>query len=268
MLWYLANGSLNEYLKSQVTLQSQYYSGQQSQLFNATYAADKGQTTFEQLSVNNLAGLSEPQVLTIDRITAQLALVASTQLNAPSIQNKNTSIIHIEKLTLQTLHVWSERTDNDKTNLEILVEQVSKQLALDYPALYPNISAKLYAEEHPELNASEHSANLEAQLNSPEKETNKAVIASKEAKQKKRLLGKAQTRVIISSVVIEELTLTSIEKNKETNKETNQSFHNIELGNFGDENGLDSNQLGGELLRRLLNKLIIIENSASIEIKP
>jgi len=258
MLWYLANGSLNEYLKSQVLLQSQYYSGQQTQLLQATFSADKGQTIFEQLSVSNLNGLSQPQLLTLDKITAQLAQVASTQLNSPSIQNKNTTIVNIEKLTLHKLHVWSERTSNGKTNLAVLVEQVSKQLALDYPALYPNISAELYAKEHPELDATEEIANLEKQIDSQPIETNEAVIASKEAKQKKRLLGKAQSRALVSSMVIKELILTSIKDNKSTTKH----FYDIELGRLGDENGLDSNQLGGELLRRLLNKLISIENAA------
>ncbi len=259
MLWYLANGSLNEYLKSQVLLQSQYYSGQQTQLLKATFSADKGQSIFEQLSVSNLNGLSQPQLLTIDKITAQLAQVAHTQLNSPSIQNKNTTIVNIEKLTLHNVHAWSELTSSGKTNLEVLAKQVSKQLALDYPALYPNISAELYAKEHPELNATTAIAELEKQIDIPEAETNQAVIESKAAKQKKRILGKAQTRIIISSIVINELTLTSIKNSKELQ----QDFQNIEFGRIGDKNGLDSNQLGGELLRRLLNKLISLEKAAS-----
>jgi len=257
MLWYLANGSLNEYLKSQVLLQSEYYSGQQTQLLKANFSSDKGQTTFDQLSVSNLNALSQPQLLTINKISAQLAQVASRQLNSTSLQNKNIPIVNIEKLTLHKLHIWSEHTSNGKTNLEVLVNKVSKQLALDYPALYPNLSAELYAKEHPELNATAEIANLEKQTDSQPIETNKAVIASKEAKQKKRLLGKAQTRIIISSVVINELTLTSIKNNKEIQ----QDFQNIEFGGIGDENGIDSNQLGGELLRRLLNKVIELEKS-------
>jgi len=254
MLWYLANGSLNEYLKSQVLLQSQYYSGQSTQLLTASFSADEGKTTFEQLSVSNINTLSQPQLLTLDKVTAQLAQVANTQLNSPSIQNKNTTIVNIEKLTLHKLHVWSEQTDNGETNLEVLAQQISKQLALDYPVLYPNLSAEIYAKEHPELNVNQAVANIEEQPI----ETNKAVIAAKAAKQKKRLLGKAQTRIIISSVVIDELTLTSI-KNK---KEVSHTFKSIELDRFGGENGLDSNQLGGELLRRLLNKVIRLEKTS------
>ncbi len=256
MSWYLANGSLNEYLKSQVLLQSQYYSGQQALLLNANYAEDKGQTTLEQLSLSNLNGYSQPQLLTLDKVTAQLAQVASTQLNSPSLHNKNIAVINIEKLTLSKLHVWSEHTIDSKNNLEELVKQVSKQLALDYPALYPSISAELYAKEHPELDASEDIAYLEKQKSNQPVAVNKAVIAANEAKQKKRLLGKAQTRALISSIVIEELSLTIIKNNKSITK----NFSNIELGQIGDENGLDTKQLGGELLRVLLNKLISLKN--------
>jgi len=257
MLWYLANGSLNEYLKSQVLLQSQYYSGQNAQLLKANFSADEGKATFEQLNLSNLNDLSHPQLLSFDKVTAQLARVASTQLNSPSIQNKNTTIVNIEKLTLHNVHAWSELTSSGKTNLEVLAKQVSKQLALDYPALYPNISAELYAKEHPELNATTAIAELEKQIGIPEAETNQAVIESKAAKQKKRILGKAQTRIMISSVIINELTLTSIKNNKELQQE----FQNIEFGRIGDKNGIDSNQLGGELLRQILNHLIRIEKN-------
>jgi hypothetical protein len=260
MLWYLANGSLNDYLKSQVVLQSQYYSGQQSQLLTATYSADKGQTLFEQLSIENPTTFSQPKLLTVDRVTVQLAKVASTQLNSPSIQNKNTTVVNIEKLTLHKLHVWSEINSDGKTNLRVVVDQVSKQLAADYPALYPNISAKLYAKAHPELNATQEIAQLEQQKNNQSIEINKAVIASKKAKHDKRILGKAQNRALISSIVIEELIFTRIKDNQRITEQ----FYGIELDEMGDKNGLDSNQIGGELLRRLLNTFITIEKDSNL----
>ena len=88
-------------------------------------------------------------------------------------------------------------------------------------------------------------------------ENNQAIIASNEAKQKKRLLGKAITRVKISSVIIDELTLSVIHDNKTQTKQ----FKNIQLGSFGNKNGLESNQMGGELLKQILAKLIKLENS-------
>ena len=92
-------------------------------------------------------------------------------------------------------------------------------------------------------------------------EINPAIIASKEAKQKKRLLGKAQTRITIASLVIDKLTLTSIVDNKTIT----QHYTAVDLGRFGDDNGLDTNQLGGEVLRRLLHELINIDKSNTIK---
>jgi hypothetical protein len=73
-------------------------------------------------------------------------------------------------------------------------------------------------------------------------------------------MGKAQSRALVSSIVIEELVLTIIKGDKSTTTH----YHDIELGQLGDENGLDSNQLGGELLRRLLNKIINLEKSTEL----
>jgi len=267
MLWYLANGSLNEYLKSQLLLQSHYYSGQNAQLFNATYSAENGSTQFESLSLNNLEGLSQPLIFSIDTITAQLAQVPSSPLNSPSIQKKTTTLVHVQKITLDHLTAWSETDLSGKTNFEILLKKVKTQLATDYPALYTDISAKMYAQKHPELNAEliedrseEVSAkllnrDLKANKNDTVTESNPAIIASKETKQKKRLLGKALTRVQVSSFVISKLTLiTTVD-----NQTVTQHFEQVDLGSFGDKNGLDSNQLGGEILRRLLDKLITID---------
>lgn len=246
MLWYLANGSLNDYLKSQVLLQGNYYTGQVAQLAKAEFSSNTGASQFDGFSLANLDNAKQANVLSVDKISAQLAPVAMSQLNSGSVGQKNTTIVHVETLTLSHLQVWREKV-NQGNNLAILLERITMQLAKDYPALYPEISAKNYAKAHPEQNeqlALQKLANQEKVL-----ETNQAVIASKKEKQKKRLLGKAQIRVIISSIVIEKLTFNDI------NKETNQEFSNVELGSLGGELGLDSNQLGGELLRVILTDL-------------
>jgi hypothetical protein len=273
MLWYLANGSLNEYLKSQVLLQSNYYSGQQAQLLKATYSAENGSTQFDDFLLNNIDGLSQPLFLSIDKITAQLAQIPSSQLNSPSIQKKTTTVVHVQKVTIDHLTAWSEIDFSGKSNLDTLLMKVNSQLATDYPALYANISAKMYAQKHPELNAEliENDSKkvspvlLDDDLKSGKEksviERNPAIIASKEAKQKKRLLGKALTRIKVSSLTITELSLiTTID-----NQTVTQHFENIDLGSFGDDNGLDSNQLGGEILRRLLDRLISIEGESDTD---
>lgn len=260
MLWYLANGSLNDYLKSQVILQSEYYSAQQAKLLSADFSNNTGITSFTGFSLSNLDGLTQPQLFIIDKISAQLAVVPTHQLDSPSIQKKTTTIVHVKELSFGNLHAWSEvpkANEAGTTNIEILFKKINTQLAIDYPALYPRISAELYAKMYPERSETLALEDLDTKQRVLEVETNQAIIASNEAKQKKRLLGKAQTRVIITSVIIEKLTLTII---KDDQAITTQ-MKNVELGRFGDENGLASNQLGGELLKRILAQLMKIEKS-------
>lgn len=264
MLWYLANGSLNDYLKSQVLLQSHYYSGQKSQLLSADFSTNTGITTFTNFSVANIDGLTQPQLFKVDNISVQLAELATSQFDAPSVAKKTTTLVHVKQLRFSNLHAWSEidkTSETGKTNLQILIKKVERKLATDYPALYPQLSAELYAKMYPERSEELALENIDTSREVAEIETNKAVIASNAAKQKRRLLGKALTRVRISSVLIEELTLTIVKDNKEMSKQ----FENIELGSIGNEDGLDSNQLGGELLRRLLKELIRLEKANTME---
>ncbi len=260
MLWYLANSSLNDYLKSQVILQSHYYSSQEAKLLSAQYSDTTGISHFTAFSLGNIDGLTQPLLFKADNISAQLAKVPTRQLDSPSIQKKTTTIVHVEELRLGSLQAWSEvpkTSETGKTNLEILFNHINTQLAIDYPALYPQISAELYAKMYPERSEKLALEELDTSPKVQVVETNQAVIASNEAKQKKRLLGKALTRVKISSVIIDELTITVIKDNKALTKQ----FKNIQLGSFGNENGLESNQLGGELLKQILYKLISLENS-------
>jgi hypothetical protein len=260
MLWYLANSSLNDYLKSQVILQSNYYSSQEAKLLSASYSDTTGITHFTDFSLSNIDGSTQPLLLQADNINAQLAKVPTRQLDSPSIQKKTTTIVHVEELRLGTLQAWSEvikKNDSSKTNLEVLLDQVNTKLATDYPALYPQISAELYAKRYPERSEQLALEALDNKQNEKAVENNQAIIASNEAKQKKRLLGKAITRVKISSVIIDELTLSVIHDNKTQTKQ----FKNIQLGSFGNKNGLESNQMGGELLKQILAKLIKLENS-------
>lgn len=285
MLWYLANGSLNDYLKSQVTLQSQYYLGQNAHLESADFSADKGITVFTNLSISNTKGSSSPLLFSINNISASLAQQAVQQLNSPSIQNKTTTLVHITSVKLDHLQAWSENVSIDKdshiyqTNLEASLQRVVATLANDYPASYPEISAKIYAEKYPERseslvkekhrpdNNSLSSITLETPNHSSAQEVNQAIIESKAAKKEKRILGKAQIRVRISSLVVNTLTLHTVHNNQTISK----TFYDVPLGSFGEnENqgilegkGLASNQLGGEILRRLLTHLISLEKEIS-----
>jgi hypothetical protein len=241
-------------------LQSNYYSSQEAKLLSASYSDTTGITHFTDFSLSNIDGSTQPLLLKAENINAQLAKVPTRQLDSPSIQKKTTTIVHVEELRLGSLQAWSEvikKSDSGKTNLEVLLDQVNTKLATDYPALYPQISAELYAKRYPERSEQLALEALDNKQNEKAVENNQAIIASNEAKQKKRLLGKAITRVKISSVIIDELTLSVIHDNKTQTKQ----FKNIQLGSFGNKNGLESNQMGGELLKQILAKLIKLENS-------
>ncbi len=60
MLWYLANGSLNEYIKSQIELQGHYYSGQKAGVilgdFSTNFSTNSGTGEFKKISLLNLVG--------------------------------------------------------------------------------------------------------------------------------------------------------------------------------------------------------------------
>ncbi|MEI6895174.1 MAG: hypothetical protein V5789_11240 [Colwellia sp.] len=257
LLWYLANGSLNDYLKSQVILQSHYYSEQQAQLKSANFSMDTGITQFNHFSLGNISGLTQPYVLTVDTISVQLAKIPSRPLNSPSISKKTTTVVNVELLHLGHLTAWSEVTPRGSSNVVELFNRIKIKLATDYPALYPQVSAKLYAQKYPERSEELALAARDNKLRPEIKaETNQAIIASKKAKQKKRLLGKALTRVKINNVIIEQLTFIILKDGETLTK----VFNNISLGSFGEGEGLDSNQLGGEILKQLLHKLVELES--------
>jgi len=263
MLWYLAEQSLNDYLKSQVTLQSHYYSTQEAKILSADFSNNTGIANFTDFSLSNIEGLTQPLLLKANKISAQLVAIPTKQLDTPSLQKDITTIINVKQLRFEHLQAWSEIANSNKvgnTNLEILYNIINTQLATDYPALYPQTSAELYAKMYPERSEELALAALNTAQKVKPVETNKAVISSNATKQKNRLLGKAKTRVIVTSVIIDELTLTTLKNNQVTTKH----FNNIELGPFGDESGLARNQLGGELLRQLLDKLISLDKANAL----
>jgi len=260
MSWYLADSSLNDYLKSQIVLQGQYYSDQPTNITKANFVSNTGLLTLEHLTLanKNILPVKNNQVkntLVIDQVLAQLAAVspsAQAQKNNNDI-SKKVQHITVEKVSINKLrfNLTETLTSDGLTNLELLQQQISHKLAADYPALYPEIAAKLYAKNHPELNAALVYDSQEYSKQKPKKETNQAIIESKASKHKKRLLGKATTRITILA-----FTLKSLEINHIAQDGNNlvQQFSNIELPVIGKEHGLASNQIGGEILRLLLSK--------------
>ena len=257
MSWYLAKGSVNDYLKSQVILQGQYYSGQQTNIARSIFSAEKNNAIFSSLTLANIDGYTQVNALTIDEIKANL--ISPTDNSQPQQLNdglRTSQIVTLAKLTLKTVTINMEKRSDNKNNITELIERVTLQLAKDYPALYPKLAAKIYAEQNPDLNA-ELNNEVHVQpilVAKPIKETNKAVLASKANKQQKKLLGKAKTRIAIQLIEVNKLVI-HITENKQSHT---TEFKNINLGSIGGVNGLASNQIGGEVLRLLLQKAQVV----------
>jgi len=224
MLWYLANGSLNQYLKSQIQLQGEYYSEQKTTLALADFSEQTNTAIFNQLSLENINSFQATDALGIDTIHVELA---ATQ--------QNNSVTEISNITINKLTINIDKKDNT-SNIEQLIKKISLKLANDYPQSYPAISAKIYAQNHPELNAEEFAKNHP-----------QATPDIEQAKRKKSR-EKIQQKVIISVINIKNVTLNVTEAG------VSQSIqkHNIKIESLGNTQGLLVNQLGGEILLSLL----------------
>lgn len=226
MLWYLANGSLNEYLKSQIELQGHYYTGQQANIDLANYSPSTGSGEFSNLSLLNLDGYQTKHALSIDR--AHVSLMS---------QPTQPLLTTVKEIIINKLVINNELNSNKKSNIEQLIEIVRNQLALDYPELYPDISAKMYAIENPQLNAEEYAQN------NPQAGP---IVEHKEPKKKR---GKAKGKINIYEIKINRLELNTIDNGQTRNS----SFNDVKISVIGGKEGIVTNQLGGEVLLALLN---------------
>jgi len=225
MLWYLASGSLNEYLKSQIELQGHYYSGQKTTLALADFSSNTGITTLIQLSLANLNQYQAQHALIIDKVHVELSTKQSQHL-----------LTEISKITINKLTINIEKKSGTINNIDQLIHEISFKLANDYPELYPEISAKIYAESNPELNAEEY-ANKNPQA---------GPFVEHTKNKKKR--GKPQQRIIISGINIKYLELNTIQAGSTSSTQK----HNINIATIGGFEGLVMNQVGGEILLHLL----------------
>ncbi len=247
MLWYLANGSLNEYLKSQIQLQGQYYSKQSTQLALADFSTNTGQGTFHEITLANLKGYQVNYALIIDKASVELASPDNTLpvKNTSPFKENHVLVTTIKQLTINKLTLNSEHLNNtldteqsaEQNNIANLISQVKGRLAQDYPELYPEISAKLYAQKNPQLDAEAY-AKSHPQAG--------PIIEHKQAKKKR---GKPQAKIKIQSVTINVVEINIINNDK---TETIQ-LDNLQLAPIGSEQGIIINQVGGELLLALLN---------------
>lgn len=226
MLWYLASGSLNDYLKSQIQLQGHYYSGQETTVALADYSVNTGIAQFKQLNLANSSNYHTQYALIIDEAHVEV-----------SPQQPPYLVTQVNKITINNLTLNIKHRAGSNSNIDQLIAHISLKLANDYPELYPAISAKIYAEKNPTLNAEQYVQN------NPQA----GAIIEHTAPKKKR--GKPEQKIIISAITIKILTINTIQDDA---IDTLQK-HNINITAMGDSEGFVSNQLGGELLLTFLS---------------
>jgi len=226
MLWYLANSSLNEYLKSQVELQGYYYSGQTTTLDLANFSPNTGIATFNQLNLDNLKDYQAQHALVIDEALVELSPNQHSHL-----------LITISKVSINKLTLNIEQNKNTNNNIEQLIEKITSTLATDYPETYPAISAKLYAKNNPELSAEKYAKNHP-----------QAGPIIEHTKQKKKR-GKPQQKIIISAIHIKTLELNTFQQGIISSTQK----YNVNISAIGGKEGFETNQLGGEILLNLLS---------------
>ncbi len=225
ILWFLANGSLNEYLKSQIELQGHYYSGQKATVDLADFSSSTGIGVFTDFNLLNISDHQAKHAIIIDVAHVEL----ERQPSQPLLTTINT--ITINKLILN-----SEMNSGKTSNIDQLIEKISSTLAQDYPELYPNISAKIYAKNNPQLNAVEY-----AQKN-PQAGP---IIEHTKAKKNR---GKPQGKINISTIIINTVVLNIVNNGLSEKIE----LHDVKLTAIGGQQGIITNQLGGEVLLALL----------------
>ncbi len=246
MLWYLANGSLNEYIKSQISLQGEYYTGQTVKFTQANFSANTGTGSYSNLTLGNIADTNATHVLKIDNVTIEL------ENNHPT-----SSLIIITKLTINSLKIWQENITGEISNLHYLKNTIIQKLATDYPEYYPEVSAKLYAKNHPELNVglNTHQNTNNIAIKS-ESETKKAII-KKLAKKSKRKRNESGSKIYVKSFLI---------NNFELNIQQKDGYRQIKkqsviIPTITLKGGVETNRLGGEILKNLLIYTLNLSNS-------
>lgn len=226
ILWYLANGSLNEYLKSQIEIQGHYYTGQKTNVVLADFSSSTGVGEFKQLSLVNLNHQQAQHAVLIDEAIIELVKHPAQPL-----------LTSIKKVTINKLTLNIEKNSGKNSNIEQLIERIKLKLAQDYPELYPNISAKIYAQNNPQLNAEEY-AQTHPQAG--------PIVEHTKAKKKR---GKPQAKINIAEIYINTVELTVMDN--EVAKRT--LLQNVNITVIGGNQGIVTNQLGGEVLLALLS---------------
>lgn len=256
MLWYLADNSLNDFIKSQVIIQGDYYTQQQTQIADVTFTQGTGIGVLHQLRLSN-NDVEQPNILSID--------AAKVTFDRKSL---NSDLIVIKKIEINQVTVWQKfmSAQNGSTNklitdnLTQLKHTIAEQLVDIIPEEKPSLPKPSYVKDDG----------------------------------KKSNRGTIKTQIIIENIFVENLQV-NIEDNTQSYMQTNiqsdiqdnvQSdnqyniqkenkfktlqFTSVRINNITDTKGnknIISEQLAAILLDKLITKTHDLLNEKALENK-
>jgi len=249
MMWYLANGSLNDYFKSQVVLQGEYYTAHTTSVNLVDFTSNPAIGMLKEISIegNNISTdhtSTGNKLLIIDKLTVELSQKIDEQhVSRSPLINTNTDnkspfpLITIDKININKLVINIEKNSSPTSNIENIIQNIALHLANDYPQDYPELSAQIYAHANPELNADDYDTT----------HPNAGPIKTQSKKAKKR--SKPQQRFNIASIIIKTLEINTFKDGIKSTRLKN----NVELSDIANKKSLVGNQLGGEILLSLFS---------------
>ncbi len=142
MLWYLADGSLNDFIKGQVVLQGNYYTGQTTNVNDVNFNQASGTGILQGLTLSSKTSNNpnqQPTILNID--TAKITFNSNTL---------NSELIKIKNIEIDSLEVWlTEQEGHSPTanNLVQLQQHIAAQLLTIIPEVKPSLPKPSYVKD-------------------------------------------------------------------------------------------------------------------------
>ena len=234
MLWYLADSSLNDFIKGQVVLQGDYYTGQTTKIKDVSFSQASGTGVLQGITLsiskgNSKASMSATNKPSNDPHQQPTILSINTAKVTFDSNTLNSELINIKNIEIDSLEVWlTEQEGYSKAvnNLTQLQQHIATQLLTIIPEVKPSLPKPSYVKD--------------------------------DGKGKKNR-GKIQTKIHINSVFIHEITL-NIQQGDTILQSKHQS---IRFANIGTNDGIISNQLAAILLNKILKKSLSLADKKS-----
>ena len=116
-LWYLANNSLNPFIKAQIESLGSQYTGQLVRVKQVDIQLTKGAGSIKGLTISNPEGFKQPNAISLEDITLDINLKSLTK-----------EPIIIDQIKIIDPQAFVEITAQGKTNFNQIIDQINKNL--------------------------------------------------------------------------------------------------------------------------------------------